>query len=277
MFGYVTVNKLELKVKEYQRYRGYYCGLCHVLKKRHGNIGRITLTYDMTFLIILLTSLYEKETIEEMQRCIVHPMKNHLAIWNEITEYAADMNVALTYHHLKDDWKDERNYLGLVGSGILSKKYNKIQQSYPRQCKAIEDTLDALMVCEKEKEQDIDKVSRCFGELMQAIFVYKEDIWHTYLGRIGFYLGKYIYLLDAYDDMEKDKKNNSYNPLLEWEKEEDFNERCQELLNMMMTECAKEFEKLPIEKELGILKNILYLGVWNKFDEKKYKTMKKEI
>lgn len=276
MFGYVTVNKLELKVREYNRYRGYYCGLCYVLKKRHGSLGRITLTYDMTFLIILLTALYENETTEAMQRCLVHPAKKHLAVWNEISEYAADMNIALTYHHLKDDWKDEHSYLGLAGSSILRKKYEIIQKQYPRQCKEIERALNELAQCELRGEEEIDIVSRCFGELMEAIFVYKDDVWQSYLKKIGFYLGKYIYILDAYDDMEKDKKNNSYNPLLKWSEKEDFHEKCQEILNMMMAECTKEFEKLPIEKELGILKNILYLGVWNKFDEKKHKIIKQQ-
>lgn len=273
MFGYVTVNKLELKVREYNRYRGYYCGLCHILRKKYGKIGQITLTYDMTFLIILLSALYEEETIEEMQRCLIHPAKKHYAIWNKITEYAADMNIALTYHHLKDDWDDERSYAGLAGSKILQRKYKKIQEKYPKQCHAIEAALENLAQCEARGEENIDIVAKCFGELMEAIFVYKEDNWKPYLQKIGFFLGKYIYLLDAYDDIEKDRKNHNYNPFLNWENE-DFHEQCQEVLTMMMAECTREFEKLPIEQELGILKNILYLGVWNKFDEIQHKITK---
>ena len=85
MFGYVSINKLELKVKEYYRYRAYYCGLCRMLKMRYGIRGQITLTYDMTFLIMLLTSLYEPEPVEEYHRCAAHPTMTHWMIMNGIS------------------------------------------------------------------------------------------------------------------------------------------------------------------------------------------------
>lgn len=267
MFGYVNVYKPELKMKDFYKYKAYYCGLCKTLKDKYGRFGQMTLSYDMTFLILLLTSLYESETTRLQNRCLVHPVKKHDTLVNEITEYVADMNIMLTYHHLLDDWMDEKNLAGLAGAGLLMQQYRRISEKYPRQCRVAKECLAKLQECEKLKETNIDLVSRCFGELMAELFVYQEDRWEQSLRSIGFYLGKYIYILDAYDDMEKDRKKKSYNPLLALEKGETFDEDCRNILTMMMAQCTREFEKLPCLLDMDILHNILYDGVWTKFDE----------
>ena len=132
MFGYVIVNKAELKVKDFYKYKAYYCGLCKNLQKSYGKFGQMTLSYDMTFLIILLTSLYESETVKEQNRCMIHPVKKHDSLTNEITKYVADMNIALSYHHLIDDWQDEKSVAGLAGANVLRGAYKKNQQKISR-------------------------------------------------------------------------------------------------------------------------------------------------
>ena len=114
MFGYVEAKRSELKMREFYKYKAYYCGLCRVLREKYGFLGQITLTYDMTFLVILLTSLYECESKREEHRCLIHPMKKQKMLYNEITEYAADMNIILTYYKLLDDWKDEKKDLSIT-------------------------------------------------------------------------------------------------------------------------------------------------------------------
>ena len=221
----------------------------------------------MTFLVILLTSLYESETKKTADRCITHPVKKHDTLVNEITEYVADMNIALSYHHLLDDWQDEKSVLGLTGAKALESAYKKINKRYPRQCKEISEALKRLAECEKNKEENIDVVSRCFGELMASLFTYKEDRWQDSLQEVGFYLGKFIYILDAYDDIEKDRKHSSYNPLLGRSEKETFEEDCRRMLILMMAECTRAFEKLPCLLDIDILRNILYDGVWTKFEQ----------
>ena len=108
MFGYVTANKPEMKLREFARYKGFYCGLCRRLRRLYGGVGQITLTYDMTFLIVLLTSLYEPATEETKKRCLIHPAKKQYMLYNEISDYAADMNILLASGHCEDDWKDEK-------------------------------------------------------------------------------------------------------------------------------------------------------------------------
>lgn len=276
MFGYVNVNRPELKMKDFFKYKAYYCGLCKTLNAKYGRFGQMTLSYDMTFLIILLTSLYESETVRDQNRCIIHPVKKHDTLCNEITEYVADMNIALSYHHLMDDWQDEKSVAGLAGAKVLKNSYKKINKKYPRQCREISESLDRLAACEKSEETNIDLVARCFGELMSGIFVYKEDIWGEYLRKTGFYLGKFIYLLDAYDDLEKDRKNGSYNPLIKDSEKDTFREDCTAMMTMMMAECTREFEKLPCLQDIDILRNILYDGVWTKFDTINSKREKQE-
>ena len=95
MFGYVVLNKPEIKFKDFDMYRSFYCGLCRELRERYGISGQITLSYDMTFVIILLTSLYESETKAESHRCKMHLLKPQPMLENEITEYAADMNLIM--------------------------------------------------------------------------------------------------------------------------------------------------------------------------------------
>lgn len=277
MFGYVNVYKPELKMKDFYKYKAYYCGLCKTLKDKYGRFGQMTLSYDMTFLILLLTSLYESETTRLQDRCLVHPVKKHDTLVNEITEYVADMNIALTYHHLIDDWMDEKSLAGLAGAGLLKQQYKRISKKYPRQCRVANESLTKLSECERQEETNIDLVSRCFGELMAELFVYREDRWEQNLRSIGFYLGKYIYILDAYDDMEKDRKKKSYNPLQAFGEGETFDEDCRNMLTMMMAQCTREFEKLPCLLDIDILHNILYDGVWTKFDEiQKERSRRKE-
>ena len=266
MFGYVTVYKPELKMKDYYKYRAYYCGLCHELKKKYGPLGQMTLTYDMTFLIILLTSLYESKTEHKKEHCLIHPVKKHDRLKSEITEYAADMNIILSYYHLMDDWKDEKSPVGLVGMAALKKAYLKTKEKYPRQSKVIKQCLSKLHNLEKSNIQNIDQVSRCFGELMAELLIFRKDQWEEPLRRVGFFLGKFIYLIDAYEDLEEDLKNNNYNPLKTLSKKDTYEKYCNEMLTMMMTECASAFETLPCLIDIDILRNIIYVGVWTKYD-----------
>ena len=271
MFGYVKANKPELKIREFVRYKGFYCGLCRTLKKRHGRRGQMTLTYDMTFLVILLSSLYEPATEETKKRCLVHPAKKQYMLWNEVSAYAADMNILLTHDHLKDNWVDERKLSGYLGMKAFAGRKRKIEKKYPRQAEVIAKSLDALTELENEKCRDLDAVARPFGELMAELFVWKEDAFQNILRSMGFYLGKFIYIMDAWMDLEQDQKKGCYNPFLDWKEEDKLDERIQEILDGTLRMAIAEFEKLPCEQDLPVLRNILYEGVWSARERKRRK------
>lgn len=276
MFGYVMINKEELKIKEYNKYQSYYCGLCDVLRKCYGRIGQISLSYDMTFLVILLTALYEKECTVLNHRCIVHPVKKQNFLINEFTGYAADMTIILAYQNQRDDWEDDRNIIKYAASGILKHSYELVKSKYERQSNAVEAYIKRLHEFEKKNETNPDLPSGATGDMLKEIFMIRQDEWAEELSAIGFYLGKFIYLIDAYDDIEKDRKNGNYNPLNKYFEKDNFDERCRNILTLMTSECARAFEWLPITEDVSILRNILYSGIWCKFEAITYKRKKKE-
>ncbi|RGF27268.1 hypothetical protein DW106_09975 [Ruminococcus sp. AM09-18-1] len=267
MFGYVTVCEPELKVKDLKKYRAYYCGLCSTLKEDYGFMGQMTLTYDMTFAVILLSSLYETTTKHEEHRCKVHPAKRQHMLQNEITSYAAAMNVLLAYYHMEDDWQDDRKVSSLMTKSLIQGKAKKIIEKYPRQSEIIRKSLKELGECEHENSMDIDRAAGCFGRLMAELFVWKEDIWEKTLRKMGFYLGKFIYLMDAYEDLPEDRKKNRYNPLKELAKRPDYEAQMEQILRMMIAESTVRFEQLPCLVDVDILRNILYDGVWNHYNK----------
>ena len=276
MFGYVLINKPELKIKDFEMYRSYYCGLCHTLGERHGLKGRVTLTYDMTFLLMLLSDLYEAEERVTESRCLMHPVQKHKARQSEITEYCADMEVLLAYHKCLDDWNDDRKISKKALASGLSGPCKRITAQYSEKAAFIESKLKELTDLENAGEKSIDRTAKLFGEIMASVFVYKDDQWKNDLYKVGFYLGKYIYLLDAYEDIEEDMKNGSYNPFKTIYNNEDFENQVLNLLLMMIGECTDAFERLPVVENVEIMRNILYSGVWGKFGETKAKNQVKE-
>ena len=270
MFGYVTFNRQELKFKDYETYRSYYCGLCRELRERYGIPGQISLTYDMTFVILLLDGVYEPRTRVGTTRCVVHPFLRHTVRKNQFTEYAADMNVILSYYKCRDDWQDEKDALKLAYSGLLAPGLKKTRGHYQDKIKRITDSLQELSDLEKAGVTDLDKAAGCSGRILEEVLAPCEDEWSGALRRMGFYLGKFVYLMDAYEDVEKDIRNQSYNPLAKAFAErggtDAFDQETKRLLVMMLSDACREFESLPILRHGEILRNILYSGVWTRFD-----------
>lgn len=266
MFGYVTINKPELKIKDFETYRSFYCGICHALQKRHGLSARITLNYDLTFLAILLTGLYETESTVKPHRCLLHPLQPCRLMVNPLVDYAADMNVLLAYHQSMDHWKDEKKLLYGAEAVLLKKNCRHLQQKYPRQSQAVQENLQALHRAEQANSTDLDHVAGCTGAMLGELFAYCEDEWAASLRQAGFYLGKFIYLMDAWEDRTKDAQHGCYNPLNNLYPEEDCTPVAEAMLTAMMAECAKRFERLPILLHADILRNILYSGVWRKYN-----------
>ena len=270
MFGYIAINKAEMKFRDFDIYHAYYCGLCKDFKERYGRSGQITLSYDMTFLIILLSGLYEPPAEDSIRNCVAHPFQKHAARTNEITQYATDMNIVLSYYKCLDDWTDERKWKGRLRAAALRGRDKMVEARYPEKAEHIYTLLEHIHLYEKAQEPDVDLASGCFGEIMGEILACRKDEWEDDLRRMGFFLGKFIYLMDAYEDMEKDEKDRNYNVFLLRRKklsdDEAFEQEAYQILQMMMAECSRIFEKLPILEHAEILRNILYSGVWCRYE-----------
>ena len=264
MFGYVRPNLTDMTQEEQQRYRGHYCGLCHALGARHGAAARMALTFDLTFLTIFLGSLYEPEENAGQDRCMPHPVKQHTWARSRVTDYAADMTVALTYHKLMDDWRDDKNLAARGGAAWLKKAYTRVKADYPRQCGAIEASLRDLSEVEKRRDPSPDAAAKCFGEMMAELFVMEEDYWSGALRAFGYSLGRYIYMLDAVCDHDRDMRRGSYNPVIALGRKP---EEMREYLELLLGDASAAFEKLPLVQDEAILRNILYSGVWQGYNE----------
>ena len=267
MVGYLIASASSLTEEERIRYKATYCGLCRTLKDRHGQISRLTLNYDMTFLILLLQSLYEPEEKSGVETCIAHPREKREWWRSEISDYAADMNVALAYLNRLDDWRDDGSVLALAESGILKKAYQETAEKYPRQCAAMEQSIMELSYLEKNGIEDPDAAAATFGHLLGSVFVWREDLWQEPLYRLGDSLGRFIYLLDAAVDLEKDAYKDSYNPFRKYYGL-DNEERFRDILKIFLADAIIQFDFLPLVKDVGLMKNILCSGLWTVFDEK---------
>ncbi len=279
MFGYVIPNQSALSDEEKARYRTAYCGLCRRIGDRHGLRGRFTLSYDLTFLDLLLCSLYEGESecVCASGHCPVHPIRKCSWRYSAPTDYCADIGLALHYYNAKDKWDDDRNLLGLGYMKLLESRLPIIDEAWPRQCAAIRDGLAQLAEYEAAGSEDLDAVSGCFGQLMAELFDYKQDHWAEDLRSIGFHLGKYIYLLDAYDDLARDKRKNAYNPLKTLSESPDYEDEMHEIFELLMAQCARSFERLPCVEDADLLRNILYSGIWQKYNTKNAKGPGKKV
>lgn len=197
---------------------------------------------------------------------MVHPLSKSLVITNKFSEYAADMNIILAYEHCADDYKDEKKLKAAAGLVAFKNAYEKAADKYERQVEVIKKELGELNRLEAAACEDVEEVAGTFGRLMAEIFVYEKDNWEEDLRKIGFFIGKFIYIMDAYEDVEEDVKKGNYNPFRNIYKLEDFKENVRTMLEITLGECAASFERLPLIKDVDILRNILYDGVWSKFD-----------
>lgn len=268
MFGYVTANMGELTKQQQRRYSAVYCGICRRIRAQSGQLARLGLSYDMAFLAVLLMSLYEPSEQSGNNRCLIHPITRRDWIDNEFVRYAADMNVALAYYNCLDDWQDDGKRSAKWLAEVYEKHLPDIEARWPRQCRVIRDSLENLSAFEKGNCSNPDEPAGAFGELMGELLAVKEDLWSPTLRKMGNALGRFIYLLDAELDYDKDRHKGKYNPFLargedkDWAKWEDY-------LVLTMGRCTAEFEKLPLVQDKPLLDNILYSGVWVNYRRKR--------
>lgn len=266
MFGYVITNPDALPKERQGRFRAVYCGLCATLRRRHGLSGSATLSYDMTFLALLLNALYEPGENTGRERCPAHLVKPHDYAISPVMDYVADMNVALAYHKCQDNWRDDRSVLAAGEGAMLRRAYRKVEAAYPEKCAAIEAWLNDIHAIEDAGRLEIDPPVNATGRLLGELFAYPgDDVWADELRAVGDGLGRFIYFMDAYDDLPADLRKGRYNPLKGLRDREDYEALCKSAMTMMIADAAEAFERLPVVLDADIIRNVLYSGVWSKY------------
>ncbi|MGY0373080.1 DUF5685 family protein [Clostridium sp. JNZ J1-5] len=278
MFGYVAPYKMELKIKDFEKFKSYYCGLCISIKRNFGNLPRFTLNYDMTFLAILLDSLEDHKASYIKSNCIAHPTKQKIIIVdNQSLNYAAFCNVCLTYYKLLDDFQDDSSIKSKILSSFLNKYLKALDDEQNNIMKYIEKRLMELSTFEKYcySIDSLDRLSHPFADLTGFIIssYIKDPQYKLDLYWLGYNLGKWIYILDAYDDLEKDMCKNKFNAInvtlntdkLDYNK---FKSTIEHRIDFILTNCSREcyeyFKRLPIVKNYDLIDNILQYGLLDK-------------
>lgn len=262
MFGNMIANMNDLNDEEKERYGSLYCGLCHTLKKRYGNSSRMSLSFDLTFFVLLLNSLYEPQEESSQMGCLMHPVPKTIAV-STFTDYAADLSVLLTYHKCLDDWHDERKKSSKVFSLALQKAYNNAVELRPVQAASIENAMRDIRGIENDDNSSLDAAAQVFGELLGFLLLCRRDHWSELLFRFGYELGRFIYVLDAALDLEDDRKSGSYNPFIAAETD---SSHIFIMLNTLVGNAAQAMEKLPLVQDAHLLRSVIYAGVWQRYN-----------
>ena len=270
MFGYVKACKPELKIKEYEIYKAVYCSLCKKLGKSYGILSRFTLSYDFTFLALLNMSLQDGCDGFYQKRCAFNPLKKCNYCKNDdAIDMPAAAAMIMLYYKILDNISDER---GLKRFGywcmkpIFVSAHKKAAKKYPNIETAVSEYITKQSELEKTHCTSIDEAADPTAKVMENILVLcsDDDTQKRVLQRIGYCLGRYIYLLDAIADLQNDIKNGSYN-VLRNVGEKEVNERIKSQLYFCVNETARAFELLDIKKYKTILGNIIYLGLEETF------------
>ena len=318
MIGYVIPDKGELKVREYEIYTGYYCGICKYIGKTYGQLPRMALSYDAAFIALLLACVDPEPDAPVQEHCVVHHIKRKTIIRNRAIEYAGDLMLILAWYKLLDDVQDEGKNSAKAGMAAFRSTWRKLQAKHPDLCQGIGDHLAALNELEKAGCDSIDRVAEGFAQVMDVIFrdgatfLYgPEDTadqaqhsdaadqaqhsdaasqtdskktagFHETFAKAGYHLGKWIYLIDAADDIEENLESGAYNPLLQRfgyrageenaeETPEQFRARIDERLRFnlyhYLAVLGESFEALDIKKNSGIIENGIYFGLNRRTDE----------
>ena len=278
MFGYVQPLKPELKVKENEAFQGYYCGLCKAIKENYTNTARFMLNYDCAVLLLLFSSMSDAMPQVKRERCIVSPFKDKTIVSSGEASYAAAVNVLLGWGKIDDTARDEHKLSARALSLLYRRVRRRAAKDYPELAGAFDARLQALGALEGQGCADIDAVSGEFGQLLAAVFSFapfgfvdeatRKALWH-----FGYNLGRWIYIADAADDIEKDWKAKSYNVFLKRpfgdiaHLREEIREEAQFNLHYSLAETCKAYELLDIKRDKPLLDNIMYLGLAKKTQE----------
>ncbi len=269
MFGYIKTDLPNMYVKDTVLYQAMYCGLCKGIGKTCGQKARFVLNYDLTFLSVLLHNLTNVDVKVEKEHCIVHHIrKKPIAQVDELTERIAYLNVILAYYKLNDDVID--NGKGKLKRSFFKSAYKKAKKNEPEIDKIVKNRYDELLKLEKAKCDSMDIVADPFGNMMQEIVeVILKDICTEEIKELAYYLGKWIYLIDALDDFDKDKKKKDFNVFINLYPAIDTKDQllCQAkqdliiVFGSILNRIAELAGKLNYKFNHDLIDNVLYRGL----------------
>ena len=267
MFGLVRAYKPEMKFKEYETYKAIYCTLCKRIGKKYGILSRLTLSYDMVFMIMLGMSVVDECTSYEVKRCTCNPLKKctYCMGENKVVDYCSAVMLLLTNAKIKDNIYDSGPLKRILWKFIrlcYSYGVKKAEKEFPK-VKKIVDEYNYLQISAEKASLGIDALAEPTAIALSKLFegMGNNEMEIRVFNQIGYLLGKWIYIADAALDFEKDKKNNLFNPYSNLESLDNVKEKVDPILNTCEVHIANDFALLEIKKYKSILENIIFFGL----------------
>lgn len=275
MFGYVKVYQPELKMGEFEHYRGVYCALCKQLGKRYGFLARMTLSYDFTFLALFYMALGDDCPGFKKGRCAFNPLKKRTCCCDSpALGDAADAAALLVYYKTRDTIADSGFWKGLMARCLLpfaSSGRKKAARAKPELADVVADCMRRQAELEREKTPSVDAAAEPTARMLAylAAEAARDEREKRILDRFGYCLGRWIYLIDAADDLEEDLRSGSYNAFALSRQLSDGDagalkaarQYAEGSLNATLAECVAAYNLLDIRRFDGILRNVLELGM----------------
>ncbi len=276
MFGYVTINKPELKIKEYEAYKGVYCTLCKEMGKEYGFLSRFLLSYDGAFYVIYKLGLSQDKINVLNSRCSFNPCKKCMKITCESNVYklACAITVILAYFKLVDNLHDS-NFFKKILLYILYPYFSfvckKAKKKFPHVFEIVNNGMNEQFNTENESEISLDKSAHPTGKILSELFSYGETEENKVItGQFGYQLGRVVYFMDAFDDFEKDKKAKNFNPFIN---SNNIVDDAMLTLNLSIGALTENFKMQKFNNFSTIIENIIYDGLSLQMDRitKKYR------
>lgn len=287
MFGYIKPFKPEMKVKEFDTYKAIYCGLCKQLGSVYGPFARMTLSYDFTFLSLISLSLKEVSGLFRHEKCIVNPLKKKACLTTcEDLTFGASTAMIMFYYKLKDNYddggiKDKSLSLSLMPFARQAKR--KAAKRYPYLDEIVSECINQQNIVEHSDSLSIDYAAEPSAGALGRIFECLSDdkTEQTVLNRLGYFVGRFVYFIDALDDLEDDIKTGGYNIFYKKfvaqqnTNLEQIKECAKGVINLTIGQIASAYELLNIKHYKTILDNIIYLGFHNSLYQVLHKEQKR--
>lgn len=274
MFGYIRPNKPELLIRQWTHYRSVYCGLCKQIGRDYGQLPRLSLTYDLTFLALLMIALADIQPRISQAGCILNPVgRKPMMDTNPILEYCAAVSVMLAWNKGLDDRDDGHRIRGTAGVWALQTAARKAGCSYPGVRDRIRQMIERLHRLEQGPPNL--EAADCFGKLLETVFEQASQIvfaaprensadpYSTQkqaMARLGFDLGRWIYLMDAIDDLESDKDNGNWNPFLLL-REDHVRQEASDRIAAIEQQLDRTAALLDYRRDAALIANIMQQGL----------------
>lgn len=270
MFGFIRPVKSELRVREADRFQQVYCGLCHAIRARYGRFYTLFLSYDMTFFALVAGAEREGTPPPCRKRCDAHPLlKRPCAAPDDALALAADVSVLLSYHKFRDSLADEKGAKRLLAwllCGLGKRGYQRARARLPDADREIVAALDDLQAIEREKCPSMDRAADASARMTAAVVPRTGDARERVLRQMFYHIGRWVYLLDAAQDVAEDLEQGNYNPVvlrydLRTPDLTEIKDALERTLERSLADVCMAFDLLDAQRDAELIRNIIFLGM----------------